>query len=214
MMAAVRRRDFEWAILVTGLGVYARGMARRNEGPASAGEKGRKPPFEVLFAVWALLAAIVGFDILGVLAILEMLREPEPTWVIWLSGFILLLLSVIGVSFVQSLRDGDQNMRYYVSYSVLLCGFGFSWPPSWRWLLFLVPVILIVPSGCHELVASLMRPRIIPQRSLLVRKRLGLSRNEDRDLPGSLTLLRRRTRLSMAKEPKMGCRLAIVNPPA
>jgi hypothetical protein len=101
-------------------------MARRIEGPASAGDKGKKPPFEVLFAVWALLAAIVGIDFLGVLAILEMVKEPQPAWVPWVSGFILLLLSVIGASFVQTLKDGDRNMRYYLSYTVLLCGFGFS----------------------------------------------------------------------------------------
>ncbi|WP_142031721.1 hypothetical protein [Arthrobacter sp. SLBN-112] len=120
-------------------------MARRIEGPASAGDKGKKPPFEVLFAVWALLAAIVGIDFLGVLAILEMVKEPQPAWVPWVSGFILLLLSVIGASFVQTLKDGDRNMRYYLSYTVLLCGFGFSWPPSWRWLLFLIPVVLVGP---------------------------------------------------------------------
>jgi hypothetical protein len=120
-------------------------MAKRDAGKPSDGGSGRKPPFEVLFCVWALLAAIVGFDILGVLAILEMLKEPKPAWVPGLFGFILLLLSVIGASFVPTLNDGDRNMRYYVSYSVLLCGFGFSWPPSWRWLLFLVPVVLIAP---------------------------------------------------------------------
>ncbi|TQJ41551.1 hypothetical protein FBY33_3666 [Arthrobacter sp. SLBN-112] len=140
-----RIASFEWAILVKGLWVYARGMARRIEGPASAGDKGKKPPFEVLFAVWALLAAIVGIDFLGVLAILEMVKEPQPAWVPWVSGFILLLLSVIGASFVQTLKDGDRNMRYYLSYTVLLCGFGFSWPPSWRWLLFLIPVVLVGP---------------------------------------------------------------------
>ncbi|KRE82717.1 hypothetical protein ASG86_10405 [Arthrobacter sp. Soil764] len=111
----------------------------------SAGSKGSKPPFEVYFAVWALMLAVAGVDVLGVLAILAMVREQGPAWVPWFAGFILLLLSVIAVSYIQTLKDGDRGMRDYVSYSVLICGFGFSWPPSWRWLLFLVPVILIVP---------------------------------------------------------------------
>lgn len=125
--------------------VYALVMARRNGSPVSARDEGRKPPFEVIFAVWALMAAIAVMDILGVLAILEMTREPKPAWFPWLFGFILLLLSVIGASFIQTLKDGDRNMRYYLSYTVLLCGFGFSWPPSWKWLLFLVPLVLIGP---------------------------------------------------------------------
>ncbi|WP_427136519.1 hypothetical protein [Pseudarthrobacter sp. S9] len=99
----------------------------------------------MLFAVWALMAAIAVMDILGVLAILEMATEPKPAWVPWLFGFILLLLSVIGASFVQTLTDGDRNIRYYLSYTVVLCGFGFSWPPSWKWLIFLVPIVLIGP---------------------------------------------------------------------
>jgi hypothetical protein len=57
----------------------------------------------------------------------------------------LLLLSVIGASFVQALKEGDRNMRNYLSYTVLLCGYGFSWPPSWKWLIFLVPLFLIGP---------------------------------------------------------------------
>jgi glucan phosphoethanolaminetransferase (alkaline phosphatase superfamily) len=72
-------------------------------------KKGRKPPFEVLFAVWVMMAAIAVFDILGVLAILEVAKEPKPAWVPWLFGFILLLLSVIAASFVQTLKDGDRN---------------------------------------------------------------------------------------------------------
>lgn len=111
----------------------------------NAGSKGNKAPFEVHFAVWALAVTIIGIDVLGVLVVLEMVREQGPAWVPWVSGFILLLLSVIGISYVQTLRDGDRDMRNYVSYSVLICGLGFSWPPSWRWLLFLVPIILIVP---------------------------------------------------------------------
>ncbi|MFJ6281397.1 hypothetical protein [Arthrobacter subterraneus] len=105
----------------------------------------RKPPFEVIFVVWACMAAIALVDVLGVLAIIQMVREQGPIWFPWLSGFILLLLSVIGASFVITLKDGDQKMRYYVSYSVLFFGVGFSWPPSWKWLLFLVPVVLIGP---------------------------------------------------------------------
>jgi hypothetical protein len=111
----------------------------------NARRKGGKPPFEVHFAVWALLTVIVGVDVLGVLVILEMVREQGPAWVPWLAGFILLLLSVIGTSYVQALKEGDRNMRNYVSYSLLVCPFGFSWPPSWTWLIFLVPLILIVP---------------------------------------------------------------------
>jgi hypothetical protein len=90
----------------------------------------RKPPSEVLFAIWALMASIVGMDILGVVAIFHMATAPVPAWAPWLLGFILLLLSVIGASFVQALREGDRNMRNYLSYTVLLCGFGFSWPLS------------------------------------------------------------------------------------
>lgn len=120
-------------------------MDARSERPLNAGVKGNKAPFEVHFAVWALLVTIIGIDVLGVLVVLEMVREQGPAWVPWVSGFILLLLSVIGISYVQTLKDGDRDMRNYVSYSVLICGLGFSWPPSWRWLLFLVPVILIVP---------------------------------------------------------------------
>lgn len=111
----------------------------------SARNEGRKPPFEVVFAVCALIAAIAVMDILGVWAIFEIATEPKPAWVPWLFGFVLLLLSVIGASFVQSLKDGDRNMRYYLSFTVLVCGFGFSWPPSWKWLFFLVPVVLIGP---------------------------------------------------------------------
>jgi ABC-type Fe3+-siderophore transport system permease subunit len=120
-------------------------MDARSERPLKASAKGNKAPFEVHFAVWALLVTIIGIDVLGVLVVVEMVREQGPAWVPWLSGFILLLLSVIGISYVQTLKDGDRDMRNYVSYSVLIWGFGFSWPPSWRWLLFLVPVILIVP---------------------------------------------------------------------
>lgn len=125
--------------------VYAQGMGGRNERPLDAYAKGRKPPFEVHFAVWALLVTIVGIDVLGVVVVVGMVREQGPAWVPWLAGFLLLLLSVIGISYVQTLKDGDRAMRDYISYSVLLCGLGFTWPPSWRWLFFLVPVILIVP---------------------------------------------------------------------
>lgn len=110
----------------------------------SSRKKGRKPPLEVLFAVWAMMAAIAVFDILGVLAILEVAKEPKPAWVPWLFGFILLLLSVIAVSFVLTLRDGNQTMRYYLSFTVPLWGFFvFSWPPAWSWLLFLVPIAIV-----------------------------------------------------------------------
>ncbi|MFY9636325.1 MAG: hypothetical protein WAL27_16535 [Cellulosimicrobium cellulans] len=109
----------------------------------SSRKKGRKPPIEVLFAVWAMMAAIAVFDILGVLAILEVAKEPKSAWVPWLFGFILLLLSVIAASFVQTLKDGDRNMRYYLSLTVPLWGFIFSWPPSWTWLLFLVPIAIV-----------------------------------------------------------------------
>ncbi|MDQ0822305.1 hypothetical protein QFZ69_004617 [Arthrobacter sp. V1I7] len=77
----------------------------------SSGEKGRKPPFEVLFAVWVMMAAIAAFGVLGVLAIVEVAKEPKPAWVPWLFGFILILLSVIAASFVQTLKDGDRTMR-------------------------------------------------------------------------------------------------------
>ncbi|WP_458778619.1 hypothetical protein [Arthrobacter sp. D3-16] len=99
----------------------------------------------MLFAVWAMMAAILVVDILALLAILQIPTEPKQAWVPWLIGFILLLLSVIGASFVQTLKDGDRNMRYYLSYTILLCGFGFSWPPSWKWLIFLVPLVIIGP---------------------------------------------------------------------
>lgn len=125
--------------------VYALVMASGTEGTVSPRKEVRKPPFEVLFAVWALMAAIAVVDILGAIAIFEMATEPKPAWVPWLFGFILLLISVIGASFVQALKDGDRNMRYYLSYTVVLCGFGFSWPPSWTWLFFLVPIVLIGP---------------------------------------------------------------------
>ncbi|GAB3555742.1 hypothetical protein GCM10027404_33050 [Arthrobacter tumbae] len=82
---------------------------------------------------------------MGIFVLLDMAGESGPTWVPWLLGIILLLLSVFGASFAQTLKDGDQKMRYYMSYSVLTCGLGFSWPPSWKWLIFLVPVILIGP---------------------------------------------------------------------
>lgn len=108
-------------------------------------KKVRKPPFEVLFAVWVMMAAIAVFDILGVLAILEVAKEPKPAWVPWLFGFILLLLSVIAASFVQALKDGDRTMRYYLSLTVPLWGLGFIWPPSWSWLLFLVPIAIVGP---------------------------------------------------------------------
>lgn len=105
----------------------------------------RKPPFEVLFVVWASMASIVIVDILGVLALIEISKEQGPPWFPWLFGFILLLLSVIGASFVLTLKDGDRNMRFYLSYSILLGGLGYSWPPSWKWLLFLIPVVLVGP---------------------------------------------------------------------
>lgn len=73
-----------------------------------------------------MMASIAVFDILGVLPILEVAKEPKPAWVPWLFGFILLLLSVIAASFVQTLKDGDRTMRYYLSYTALLWGFGFS----------------------------------------------------------------------------------------
>lgn len=111
----------------------------------SVQEQGRKPPFEIVFVFWAFIAAIVIVDILCFFVLLEMAAEPGPAWMPWLFGFILLLLSVIAASFAQTLKDGDQKMRYYMSYSVLTCGLGFSWPPSWKWLIFLVPVILIGP---------------------------------------------------------------------
>lgn len=125
--------------------VYALVLASGTEGMVSPRKEAPKPPFEVLFAVWALMAAIAVMDILGALAIFEMATESKPAWVPWLFGFILLLISVIGASLVQALKDGDQNMRYYLSYTVVLCGFGFSWPPSWRWLIFLVSIVLIGP---------------------------------------------------------------------
>lgn len=120
-------------------------MSAPSERPVNASSKGNKAPFEVHFAVWALILTIVGIDVLGVLTVMEMVREQGPAWIPWVSALILLLLSVIGISYVQTLKDGDRDMRNYVSYSVLICGLGFSWPPSWRWFLFLVPVILIVP---------------------------------------------------------------------
>ncbi|MET3920997.1 hypothetical protein [Arthrobacter sp. UYEF20] len=116
----------------------------------SARKDGRKPPFEVLFAVWSLMVAIAALDILGAFAIFQMetgqtAEEPKPAWVPWLFGFILLLFSLIGASFVLTLKDGDRNIRYFLSYTVLLYGVGFSWPPSWKWLIFLVPIVLIGP---------------------------------------------------------------------
>ncbi|MGY2745944.1 hypothetical protein ACVWZ8_003061 [Arthrobacter sp. UYCu723] len=39
----------------------------------------------------------------------------QPAWVPWLFGFILLLFSLIGASFVLTLEDGDRNIRYYLS---------------------------------------------------------------------------------------------------
>lgn len=125
--------------------VYALVMAGGTEGSVNPRKEVKKPPFEVLFAVWALMAAIAAMDVLGAVAIFEMTTEPKPAWVPWLFGFILLLLSVIGASFAQTLKDGDRNMRNYLSYTVVLCGFGFSWPPSWTWLIFLVPIVLIGP---------------------------------------------------------------------
>jgi hypothetical protein len=121
------------------------GHDKQNGATVTSRKKGRKPPFEVLFAVWVMMAAIAVFDILGVLAILEVAKEPKPAWVPWLFGFILLLLSVIAASFVQTLKDGDRTMRYYLSVTVPLWGFGFSWPPSWSWLLFLVPIAIVGP---------------------------------------------------------------------
>lgn len=109
----------------------------------SSRSKGGKPPFEVVFSVWAFVVAIAVIDILGVWAVFHM--ASGPSWVPWLFGFVLLLLSVIGASYVQALKHGDRNMRYYLTFSVVVCGFGFSWPPSWRWLLFLVPLALIGP---------------------------------------------------------------------
>lgn len=120
-------------------------MGKRRERQTKGGKKGQKAPFEVHFAVWALMVTILGVDALGVLVVVDMVREQGPVWVPWLAGFLLLLLSVIGISYVQTLKDGDGDMRNYVSYSVFIGGAGFTWPPSWRWLLFLVPVILIVP---------------------------------------------------------------------
>jgi hypothetical protein len=105
--------------------------------------KGRKPPIEVVFSVWAFMVALAVIDVLGVWAVFQMVSGPP--WVPWLFGFVLLLLSVICASLVQALKHGDRNMRYYLSFAVVVCGFGFSWPPSWRWLLFLVPIALIGP---------------------------------------------------------------------
>lgn len=50
--------------------IYALGMGGRTERPSHGGRKGKKAPFEVHFAVWALLIAILGIDALGVLVIL------------------------------------------------------------------------------------------------------------------------------------------------
>jgi hypothetical protein len=112
--------------------------------------EGRKPPFEVKFAVWAWMVAIAALDVLGALLIFNMATgqtgdEPEPLWVPLLFGWILLLLSLVAVSFVLTLRDGDNNIRDYLSYSAVLCFVGFSWPPSWSWLILLVPVVLVGP---------------------------------------------------------------------
>lgn len=112
--------------------------------------EGRQPPFEVRFALCAWIAAIAAFDLLGVLVIFNMAtgqtaEEPEPLWLLLLFGWILLLLSLVAVSFVLTLRDGDSNIRDYLSYSAVLCFVGFSWPPSWRWLILLVPVVLVGP---------------------------------------------------------------------
>lgn len=112
--------------------------------------EGRKPPFEVQFAVCAWIAAIAAFDVLGALVIFNMAtgqtgEEPEPLWLPLLFGWIMLLLSLVAVSFVLTLRDGDNNIRDYLSYSAVLCFVGFSWPPSWRWLILLVPVVLVGP---------------------------------------------------------------------
>jgi hypothetical protein len=116
----------------------------------NGGREGRKPPFEVHFAVWAWMAAIAATNIVGAFAIFQMAtgqtsEEPKPTWVPWLFGFILLLLSLIAVGFVLTLKDGDRKIRNYLTYSVVLCGLGFSWPPSWSWLIFLVPFVLVGP---------------------------------------------------------------------
>lgn len=121
------------------------GHDEQNGAMVTSRKKGRKPPFEVLFTVWIMMAAIAVFDILGVLAILEVAKEPKPAWVPWLFGFILLLLSVIAASFVHTLKDGDRTTRYYLSFTVPLWGLGFSWPPSWSWLLFLVPIAMVGP---------------------------------------------------------------------
>jgi hypothetical protein len=65
----------------------------------------RKPPFEVLFAAWALMGSIAVMDILGVVTVVHMVTAPVPAWAPWLLGFILLRLSVIGASFAQALEE-------------------------------------------------------------------------------------------------------------
>lgn len=45
--------------------VYALVMASGTRGTVSPRKEGGKPPFEVPFAVWALMAAIAVMDILG-----------------------------------------------------------------------------------------------------------------------------------------------------
>ncbi|WP_442545002.1 hypothetical protein ACSBOX_04550 [Arthrobacter sp. KN11-1C] len=64
----------------------------------------------MVYSVWAFMAAIAAIDVLGVWAVFHV--ASGPSWVLWLFGFVLLLLSVIGASFVQALKHGDRNMRY------------------------------------------------------------------------------------------------------
>lgn len=139
------------------------GHDKQNGAIVRSRKEGRKPPFEVLFAVWLTMAAIAVFDILGVLATLEVAKEPKQAWVPWLFGFILLLLSVIAASFVQTLKDGDRTMRYYLSFTVPLWGLGFSWGrrlgagcSSWSRLL------LLAHFGCRGLGVSSTKPRMNP----------------------------------------------------
>jgi hypothetical protein len=99
----------------------------------------------VVFAVGAWLVAIAAFAVLGVLAISVWAAQPEPGLAPWFVGFVVLLISLIGTGFVLTLKDGDRNMRNYLSYSIVLWGFNLSLPGSWKWLILLVPILLIGP---------------------------------------------------------------------
>jgi len=110
----------------------------------------RKPPMEVRFAVWAWLVTIAAVDVLAAFLILEAVMkqtalEGSTVWSAAAIAFIVLLFSVVVASMVMALKEGDRKMRNYLSCCAALGGFVFSWPPSWTWLLYFVPLALVVP---------------------------------------------------------------------